>query len=373
MTDQRRPSRHFVVGVVILLLGLVLLLDQLGFAEANKIFLFWPLILIYFGLHKLLGSNDMVGRFWGGFLTLLGLSFQLEELGFRYVRFGTVWPVFLICVGVLLILRRYESRHAPPSYPPPQPGPEPPGAPDAEPPAAGSTPPPPRADAPGPGAPGSEPAAASQPAQSAAQPQSPPEAQARPQTPPQQPNYPGWDPNDWRHQRAWERFERKMNRMSDRINNPWEPRSSWAPNSGQQSNQNWQSRTNWQPNPNWYDSSEPRLNEVNIFWGTRRRIISKNFMGGEIVAIFGGFDLDLSQADFSGPEIAINAVSIFGGGEIRIPANWEVAVESVGIFGNVHDRTWHPQQQGQQATAAAAVKRLVIKEVSIFGGITIKN
>lgn len=370
--DPRHSNKHFIVGIIILFVGLVLLLDQLGFTEANKIFLFWPLILIYFGVQKLLCSSSMVGRFWGGFMTLLGISFQLEALGVGGIRFGTIWPVFLICAGVLLILRRYESRHAQPYYPPP-PGVDVPGpaAPSTEPSAAGSTSPPPGVDVAGPGAAASEPPPASPPPpQSPPQQQAPPEAQPRPQTPPPQPNYPGWDPENWRHKRAWERFERKMNRLSDQINNQWDPRSNWAPNSGQQSNPNWQPRSNWQPNMNWHDSSQPRLDEVNIFWGGRKRIISKTFTGGEIVSICGGFEIDLTQADFPGNQIEIEIVSIFGGGELRVPANWEVIVESVGIFGSAHDRTWHPPQQGQQASAA---KRLVIKGVSIFGGITIKN
>jgi len=73
---SRHSNRHFIVGVLILLLGFVLLLDQLGFVEANKIFMFWPLILIYFGLNRFFGYRDSVARFWGGFLILLGVSFQ---------------------------------------------------------------------------------------------------------------------------------------------------------------------------------------------------------------------------------------------------------------------------------------------------------
>jgi len=124
---------------------------------------------------------------------------------------------------------------------------------------------------------------------------------------------------------------------------------------------------------NWHDSSQPRLDDVHIFWGGRRRINSKNFMGGEIVAIFGGFDIDLTQADFPGEQVEIEIVSIFGGGELRVPATWEVIVESVGIFGGTTDRTWHPQSVPPAAAPAAPAKRLVIKGVAIFGGLTIKN
>jgi len=373
--DPRHPNRHFILGIIVLFVGLVLLLDQLGFGEASKIFLFWPLILIYFGVQKLVSSSSMVGRFWGGFLALLGISFQLEALGLTGIRFGTIWPVFLICAGVLLVLRRYESRNTPPYYPPPPPppGPEPPSAPSTEPSAAGSTPPPPGADAAGTGAASEAPSASPPPPQSAPHWQAPPEAQPRSQSPPQ-PNFPGWDPGNWRHQRAWDRFEREMNRLSDQINNRRGPQSNWVPNSGQQSNPNWQSsRPNWQTNSHWHESSQPRLDEVNIFWGGRKRIVSKNFLGGEIVSIFGGFEIDLTQADFTSDQIQIEIVSIFGGGELQIPTNWEVMVESVGIFGGTGDRTWHPNSAPGVAAPATPAKRLIIKGVSIFGGLTIKN
>ena len=126
MLDTRHPSRHLIIGVVILMLGVILLLDQLGFLEADKIFLFWPLILIYVGVNKLQTRRNSTGTFWGAFLVLLGISFQLGELGLSHIRFGTIWPVFLICVGILLILQRYE-RHG--RWYPPTPG-APPGAPE---------------------------------------------------------------------------------------------------------------------------------------------------------------------------------------------------------------------------------------------------
>jgi len=331
VSDPLHSNRHFVVGVIILLLGLVLLLDQLGFTDAGKIFLFWPLILIYFGVNRLVTCHDMVGRFWGGFLTLLGISFQLEELGLSRVRLGTIWPVLLICIGVLLVLRRYENRGAFGYY----------------------SPPPPPSGPPNPNAPGSEPGPPPPPFTSSQTPPSPPPN--APGAPGSQANWtPGWDASSWRQEESWRRFQRRM----DRLNDKW-------------------SHSHWQPGSNWYNSSEPRLNDVNVFWGGRRRILSKNFMGGEIVAIFGGFEVDLTQADFQGSQIVIEVVTIFGGGEIRVPTTWEVIVDSVGIFGGTGDRTSHPLAQNQDATQtagpAAPAKRLIVKGVSIFGGLTLKN
>lgn len=306
MLDTRHPSRHLIIGVVILMLGVILLLDQLGFLEADKIFLFWPLILIYFGVNKLQSRRNPTGTFWGAFLVLLGISFQLEELGLSHIRFGTIWPVFLICVGILLILQRYE-RHG--RWYPPAPG-APPGG--AEPPGSIPTP----------GGPG--------PAESNFAPDSGADAS-------QGANAGGF--------RNWKGFP--------------DP-----------------TRTGWNDAGAWYDSSEPRLNVVNIFWGGKRRLITKKFAGGEIVTIFGGFDIDLTQSDIQGAQTQIDVVTIFGGGDIRVPPNWEVVLETVGIFGGCGDRTLHPEQQKPSSgsdPAAPVTKRLIVKGVAIFGGLNIKN
>ena len=173
--------------------------------------------------------------------------------------------------------------------------------------------------------------------------------------------------------------------MSARVNQKWGPNSEW-----QAKWNNWQPNSNWQANPNaqaktgpprggsWYESTEPRLDDVHVFWGSRRRIISKNFVGGEIVAIFGGFDIDLTQADIQGNEAKLDIVALFGGGEVRVPPNWNVVLETIGIFGGASDRTIHPAQANAVPGVAgfqsgAPVKTLVIDGVSLFGGVTIKN
>jgi hypothetical protein len=302
--DTRHASKHLIVGVAILVLGVILLLGQLGVLEADKVFLFWPLILIYVGAHKIQTRRNPTGTFWGAFLILLGISFQLEELGLSHIRFGTIWPVFLICVGILLILQRYESHGR--WYPPP--------------PGAGPT-----IDNPG-GGPGP-----AQPDPGVAQ-NFGPGASPNPA-----PNSPGFG----------------------------------FPGAGFHGS----TRANWADGARSYDSTEPRLNVVNIFWGGKRRIVTKNFLGGEIVTIFGGFDIDLTQADMQSSETHVDVVTIFGGGDIRVPADWEVVLETVGIFGGCNDRTVHPQQQvpGSTDSANPPRKRLIIKGVAIFGGLTIKN
>lgn len=115
-------------------------------------------------------------------------------------------------------------------------------------------------------------------------------------------------------------------------------------------------------------ASESQLNYTAIFGGGEHRISAKNFTGGEIVAIFGGFEIDLSQAEMEGDRAEIEITSLFGGGELRVPDHWTVQIEGVGIFGGYGDKTIHPQ-----INSGSPRKFLIIRGVSIFGGVGIKN
>jgi len=116
-------------------------------------------------------------------------------------------------------------------------------------------------------------------------------------------------------------------------------------------------------------SSDASLDSVNIFGGGQYRIGSKNFRGGRILAICGGFELDLRQADIEGEEAVIEVNALFGGGEIRVPETWHVVVSGMGIFGGYGDET-HPPVANP---AAPAAKTLILKGVAMFGGVGIKN
>ena len=116
--------------------------------------------------------------------------------------------------------------------------------------------------------------------------------------------------------------------------------------------------------PLWGDGA---LNSVCIFGGIERKIEGKYFQGGDVVAIFGGFKIDLSRADMDVNEAVINATALFGGGEIIVPESWRVLVEGAGIFGGYVDKTRHaPRPDG-------AVKTLHVRGAAVFGGIEVKS
>jgi hypothetical protein len=110
------------------------------------------------------------------------------------------------------------------------------------------------------------------------------------------------------------------------------------------------------------------IDSVIIFGGVKKQIISKTFRGGKLTTIFGGTELNLSQADVTG-RIEIDLTQIFGGTKLIVPPHWRVqSDELVNIFGGLDDK--RPIQVG---VAPDMTKVIVIKGTCIFGGIDIKS
>lgn len=118
--------------------------------------------------------------------------------------------------------------------------------------------------------------------------------------------------------------------------------------------------------PDATDSNDDYVNTTSVFGGAKKNILSKNFKGGEIVNIFGGTELNLSQADING-EAIIDMTTIFGGTKLIIPANWTVKSDAAIIFGGIEDK------RSVSGINDAAGKILTLKGTVIFGGIDIKS
>jgi predicted membrane protein len=113
-------------------------------------------------------------------------------------------------------------------------------------------------------------------------------------------------------------------------------------------------------------SQEDYIQGTSIFGGTKKNIISKKFKGGDLVSIFGGTELDLSQSDFTGTAI-IDLTTIFGGTKLIVPSNWSVKSDAVTIFGGIDDK------RKMQIMPENPDKLLLLKGTVLFGGIEIKS
>lgn len=116
-------------------------------------------------------------------------------------------------------------------------------------------------------------------------------------------------------------------------------------------------------NPSETTSREDILKRVAVFSGIKQRVASENFKKAEIVAVFGGGDLDLSEAKAKGNTVELDLIAIFGGVKVRIPKTWYVSSEGVGILGGFSDNT---SVSGKQV-------RCLVKGVGMFGGVEIVN
>lgn len=94
-----------VIGTVILLLGILFLLENLGYFQVAQLWQFWPVILIAVGIAKLIDGR---GKNWipGTVLTLIGLIFLANNIG---LLGWNIWkfagPALLILAGVLILVR----------------------------------------------------------------------------------------------------------------------------------------------------------------------------------------------------------------------------------------------------------------------------
>jgi predicted membrane protein len=109
------------------------------------------------------------------------------------------------------------------------------------------------------------------------------------------------------------------------------------------------------------------IDEMNVFGGSEKRIITKNFKGGKITNIFGGSTLDFSEASLAEGQNVIDVVTIFGGFKFIIPHDWTIKLEVTSIMGGVSDKRTHVNESPDPA------KMLIIRGSAIFGGGEIKN
>lgn len=111
------------------------------------------------------------------------------------------------------------------------------------------------------------------------------------------------------------------------------------------------------------------LNDVNIFGGAEKKILSSNFKGGRLTCIFGGTEIDLRRSDLAPGINALDLVCIFGGFSFRIPENWKVKNDVTAIFGGFSDERLIDADDKHEK---AEDKVLYLKGFVLFGGGEIK-
>lgn len=98
-------------GAVLIVIGTVVLLDHMGYLSADRLWKFWPVLLIVWGAAKLI---EACNRVFGAIVALLGVLLLLHNLGYTRLNWADLWPLVLIGVGLSLIWHKFELPKLPP-------------------------------------------------------------------------------------------------------------------------------------------------------------------------------------------------------------------------------------------------------------------
>jgi hypothetical protein len=104
-----------------------------------------------------------------------------------------------------------------------------------------------------------------------------------------------------------------------------------------------------------------------IFGGFKRRVSSQTFQGGDVTAIFGGFEIDLIGAKPGRAPMQLDLFVLFGGGEVHVPEGWDVEVHATSIFGSVEQKQYRPYE------LAGERPKLILTGTTLFGGVEIRH
>ncbi|MFB7948314.1 DUF1707 domain-containing protein [Kitasatospora phosalacinea] len=103
---------------------------------------------------------------------------------------------------------------------------------------------------------------------------------------------------------------------------------------------------------------------VAVFGGASRKGRWRVGSHLKAVAVFGGIEIDLTDAVFESPEVVIEVVTVFGGVEVRVPENVSLHGGGAGVFGGFEVR--------EQTSADPYAPVVRVKGAAVFGGVEAK-
>lgn len=106
----KKISRQVILGVLVIGMGLLFLLDNMGIWNFGRALRFWPMAFIVIGVIKLFDTNSPDGVILGSALILVGVLMMLDRLGLVYFSWRAIWPVMLIALGASVVYRAVAGR-----------------------------------------------------------------------------------------------------------------------------------------------------------------------------------------------------------------------------------------------------------------------
>jgi predicted membrane protein len=108
--SQKNPATQIVIGLFVIAVGLLFLLDNLGWLDLNFTLHVWPTALIFFGILKLLQTRTRSGMVVGWAIIAIGGLIMLKETGLISISWRALWPVLLIAAGLAVVFKSASGR-----------------------------------------------------------------------------------------------------------------------------------------------------------------------------------------------------------------------------------------------------------------------
>jgi predicted membrane protein len=113
MMDGPRPARQIapqlVMGVLIVVIGLLFTLENLGYLDTEEYLRFWPVALIAVGLLQLWqGSGCRILS--GSIFMFAGVWLLLQGMGIVTISLWSLWPMLLVFAGGSMVWRGVYGR-----------------------------------------------------------------------------------------------------------------------------------------------------------------------------------------------------------------------------------------------------------------------
>lgn len=109
------------------------------------------------------------------------------------------------------------------------------------------------------------------------------------------------------------------------------------------------------------------LNRATLFGSYKSTVTTVLFKGGYLSAIFGNNLIDFSRAHLGKDDVQVQCTHVFGGSVLIVPANWDVKIETLNIFGSSKDK--------RIITDSILEKEgtFIVSGLTLFGNLKIRN
>ncbi len=110
--QREKAGAGFVTGLLIMAAGVAFLLGRFEIVDFGPIWRYWPLILVAFGLDKIIRAESSKERGEGVWLAFIGTWLLISFVHVFGMTFATSWPILLIGFGIGMIYKAFVRRNA---------------------------------------------------------------------------------------------------------------------------------------------------------------------------------------------------------------------------------------------------------------------